>query len=60
MPDYEICYRDSNGAIASKYIVGCSDDLHAKVLAHALMSRDYKQIEVWEGDVLVYERPEKR
>ena len=58
MPNYEIWFRKIDGQLALKYEIGCTDDLHAKILAHALMSREYKCMEVWRGDNLVYERPE--
>ena len=58
MPDYEICLRDAEGHLALQYDIPCADDTHAKVIAHALMSRKYKHLEVWHGDELIYERPE--
>ena len=57
MPIYEIYFRKVDGTLALKYAIPCADDIHAKVLAHALMSREYKRIEVWQNQELVYERP---
>lgn len=58
MRNYEICYRKADGRLALKYEIGCTDDIHAKIVAHALMSREYKGFEVWHDDELVYRRPE--
>jgi hypothetical protein len=35
----------------------CTDDVRAKVLAHAMKLSEYKKFEVWTGRTLVYERP---
>jgi hypothetical protein len=56
---YEICFRHNDGTIALKYDLACADDTHAKIMAHALMSREYSSLEVWHGDELVYQRPER-
>jgi hypothetical protein len=57
MPSYEICYLNSDGSLACTLAANCSDDLHAKVLAHAMKLSEYKRFEVWTGRTLVYERP---
>ena len=59
MPNYEICYLHENGTLAFQFAANCDDDLHAKVLAHAMKERDHKSLEVWDGRTLVYERPER-
>ncbi|MDE1938031.1 MAG: hypothetical protein KGI68_03330 [Alphaproteobacteria bacterium] len=57
MPSYEICYRSDDGTLETKVAANCANDLQAKVLAHAMKERGMKRIEVWDGEVLVYERP---
>jgi hypothetical protein len=57
MPSYEICYLNSDGSLACTLAANCSDDMHAKVLAHAMKLTEYKRFEVWTGRTLVYERP---
>lgn len=54
---YEFCFRKSDGSISLKYILSCADDLHAKILARALVSREHKQCEVRHNGELVYEEP---
>ena len=56
MPNYEICYRDDHGSLAAKVVLPCPDELRVKILAHAMKEREYKTLEVWDGDTLVYER----
>ena len=56
MPNYEICYRDDHGALAAKVTTPAPTQLHAKILAHAMKEREYKTLEVWDGDTLIYER----
>lgn len=56
MPNYEICYRDDHGSLTAKITLPCPDQLRAKILAHAMKEREYKTLEVWDGDTLIYER----
>ena len=57
MPSYEICYLNSDGSLACTLAANCADDMHAKVLAHAMKLSEYKRFEVWTDRTLVYERP---
>ena len=57
MPSYEICYRSDDGTLEAKVAADCANDLQAKVLAHAMKERGLKRIQVWDGEILVYERP---
>ena len=57
MPSYEICYLNSDGSLACTLAANCADDMHAKVLAHAMKRVADKRFEVWTGRTLVYERP---
>ena len=56
MPNYEICYRDDHGGLAAKVTTAAPSELQVKILAHAMKEREYKALEVWEGDTLIYER----
>jgi hypothetical protein len=58
MPSYEICYLNDDGTLACTLAAMCSDDMRAKVLAHAMKLSEYKRFEVWEDRTLVYERPQ--
>jgi hypothetical protein len=58
MPAYEICYLNDDGSLLCTLAAMCSDDLHAKVLAHAMKLSAYKRFEVWRDKSLVYERPQ--
>lgn len=58
MPTYEICYLNDDGSLACTLAAMCRDDLHAKVLAHAMKLGAYKGLEVWRDRKLVYERPQ--
>ena len=60
MPAYEICYLDRDGALTYKFSATCAEDKHAKVLAHAMKLPTCKQLEVWTGEKLIYQRPEAR
>ncbi len=60
MLDFEIHYRDPKGALLDKLSVSCATPMHAKILAHAMKTRPFGEIEVWLGDRLVYERPDRR
>ena len=57
MPAYEICYLDTDGALTYKFAADCTDDGHAKVLAHAMKLPSAKRLEVWSGETLIYTRP---
>jgi hypothetical protein len=59
MPSYEICYLNADGTLDAKVAAECDNDLHAKVLAHAMKKKGLKRIKVWDGNHLVYERPHK-
>jgi len=58
MPAYEICYVNDDGSLACTLAAMCRDDLHAKILAHAMKLSACKRLEVWKGKKLVYERPQ--
>lgn len=58
MPTYEICYMHDDGSLACTLAAVCRDDLHAKVLAHAMKLSLCKRFEVWRDRKLVYERPQ--
>lgn len=58
MPYYEIHYRDQAGALLATHCSTCTDDKQARILAHAMRPAGTRRIEVWNGAVLVYERPE--
>jgi hypothetical protein len=59
MPSFEIYYRDSDGTLVEKLSVQCATPMKAKVMAHAMRAHPFAEIEVWQGDALVYERPER-
>lgn len=59
MPSYEIYYREQDGKLVEKFSVHCASPIHAKVMAHAMKTRPSTEIEVWQGDALVYERPHR-
>ena len=58
MPAYEICYMKEDGSLACTLTAMCKDDLHAKILAHAMKLSACRRLEVWRGRKLVYERPQ--
>jgi hypothetical protein len=58
MPSYDIRYLNDDGTLAAEIAADCSNDMQAKVLAHAMKLNGSKRIEVWDGITLVYERPE--
>jgi hypothetical protein len=58
MPNFEICYLDSDGSLACSFTAVCASETHAKVLAHAMKLRTYKKFEVWQDRKLVYQRPQ--
>ncbi len=57
MHTYEIVYLDADGKLAFKFAAKCDDAKHAKILAHAMKSREHKRFEVWQDKALVYQRP---
>ncbi|MGB8364021.1 MAG: hypothetical protein ACLQUZ_16130 [Rhizomicrobium sp.] len=59
MPSYEISYRDLDGNLVEKFSVSCATPMQAKIMAHAMKAQPFTMIEVWQGDCLVYERPER-
>mgnify|MGYP001603882513 CR=1 FL=1 len=59
MPTYDICYLNIDGTLAAKLSALCANDKQAKILAHAMKLAGTRQIEVWDGKTLVYQRPEK-
>jgi hypothetical protein len=59
MPSYDIRYLDDDGTLKAKIATECTNDMQAKVLAHAMRAKGTKRIEVWDGPTLVYERPER-
>jgi len=59
MPSYEICYMNDDGTLDAKVAAECANDLQAKVLAHALKKKGHKRIRVWDGGILIYERPHR-
>lgn len=59
MPAYEIYYLKNDGAFAAALSATCRDDKEAKILAHAMKLAATRRIEVWDGERLVYERPER-
>jgi len=60
MPAYEICYIDGSGNLARAFSVRFESELRAKILAHAMKPSDCHQLEVWDGNKLVYSRPEQQ
>jgi hypothetical protein len=58
MPAYEITYRHDDGSLTAKIETHCASDKEAKILAHAMKMDGARRIEVWQGDTLVYERPQ--
>ncbi|HEY2033421.1 MAG TPA: hypothetical protein VGH02_07000 [Rhizomicrobium sp.] len=60
MPAYEINYRHGDGSLTAKIETHCATDKEAKILAHAMKMEGARQLEVWQGDVLIYARPQRR
>ena len=58
MPNFEFCYRRDDGTLDVKLTAVCADDTQAKILAHAMKAAKCRHFEVWDGDHLIYERPE--
>lgn len=59
MPSYEIYYREQDGRLVEKLSVHCASPTQAKIMAHAMKVQPRTEIEVWQGDALVYERPQR-
>lgn len=59
MPSYDIRYLDADGTVKAIVAAECANDIQAKVLAHALKADGAKQIEVWDGPTLIYQRPDR-
>ena len=58
MPEYEITYRHDDGSLTAKIETQCATDKEAKILAHAMKVQGARQFEVWQGDTLIYSRPQ--
>ncbi|HUB85874.1 MAG TPA: hypothetical protein VL971_09285 [Rhizomicrobium sp.] len=58
MPEYEITYRHDDGSLTAKIETQCATDKEAKILAHAMRVDGARQFEVWQGDTLIYSRPQ--
>ena len=58
MPAYEINYRHDDGSLTAKIETHCASDREAKILAHAMKMDGACQLEVWQGDTLIYARPQ--
>jgi hypothetical protein len=59
MPSYEIFYRKGDGTLAGKFSAMCEDEKKAKILAHAMRLEGTRTFEVWDGQTLVYARPQR-
>ncbi len=57
MPNFEINYAQ-DGKLVEKLSVNCATPMHAKIMAHAMKSHPFSEIEVWLEDALVYTRPQ--
>lgn len=60
MPAYEITYRHDDGSLTAKIETHCASDKEAKILAHAMKMQGAHQLEVRQGDTLIYARPQSR
>ena len=58
MPAFEICYLETDGALACAFSVQFEDAMRAKILAHAMKPAECHRLEVWSGKELIYCRPE--
>ena len=59
MPNYEIsCHRD-DGTMVLKYSLQCTGDVHARSVANTIRSSAGDQIQVWRGEMLIYEEPKR-
>jgi len=57
VPNFEINYAQ-DGRLVEKLSFYCATPMQAKVMAHAMKSHPFAEIEVWLEDSLVYERPQ--
>lgn len=58
MPAYEINYRHDDGSLTAKIETHCASDKEAKILAHAMKMDGARALEVWQGETLIYARPQ--
>jgi hypothetical protein len=58
MPAYEIIYRHDDGSLTAKIETHCASDKEAKILAHAMKMDGAHQLEVRQGETLIYARPQ--
>ncbi|HEY7977145.1 MAG TPA: hypothetical protein VID67_03050 [Rhizomicrobium sp.] len=58
MPAYEIIYRHDDGSLTAKIETHCASDKEAKILAHAMKMDGAHQLEVRQGETLIYSRPQ--
>ena len=59
MPQYAINYRHDDGSLTAKIETQCATDKDAKIFAHAMRVEGASQFEVWQGDTLIYSRPQQ-
>jgi hypothetical protein len=59
MPAYDICYLNENGQLSRTFSVQFDSDMRAKILAHAMKPADCRHLEVWDGNRLIYSRPDQ-
>jgi hypothetical protein len=57
VPSFEINYAQ-DGRLVEKLSFFCATPTQAKVMAHAMKSHPFAEIEVWLDDALVYARPQ--
>ena len=60
MPNYEINYLHEDGSVACKFSAPCPVVLFVCFLVFVLLCCQYRGLEIWDGERLVYERPERR
>ena len=59
MQSFEFCYLNADGSLAATVAACCANERQAKIFAHAMKLSDTTHFEVWMGEKLVYERPER-
>lgn len=57
MPTYQIFLYAVDGLPPTQLETHCTDDIRAKVLAHAVKRPADRRIEVWKDHELIYARP---
>lgn len=57
MPAYEIRYFNGKGRTTHGFRADCDCDTKARVAAHAMKTPSDSGLEVWRGDILIYQRP---